>query len=189
MKSRRGFAIQRLMNAMRQAHADGWFIVFDTITLADGRLEAFYDNPSALRDYFRGLGRMFLAAEGRKANDSHADCYQYFCVPEYGTAHGRLHFHALPFLRTLPTGRVDPNFGRRARNRRQLNSLQPTGPDGYSMPIAVRYTQDAFSRSGGLWPVGAKGEPLKATSYMAVWLYVANYVNKKSDMGLPAKGL
>src|SRR5207237_1159251 len=43
MKSRRGFAIQRLMNAMRQAHADGWFIVFDTLTLADHRLEAFYD--------------------------------------------------------------------------------------------------------------------------------------------------
>src|SRR5205823_13865418 len=37
MKSRRGFAIQRLMNAMRQAHADGWFIVFDTLTLADDR--------------------------------------------------------------------------------------------------------------------------------------------------------
>src|SRR5712692_1503768 len=87
MKSRRGFAIQRLMNAMRQAHAEGWFIV--------------------------------LAAEGRKANDSHADCYQYFCVPEYGTANGRLHFHAVHFMRTLPTGSVDPNFGRRVRNRRQ----------------------------------------------------------------------
>src|SRR5260221_7344776 len=72
-------AIQRLMNAMRQAHADGWFIVFDTLTLADDRLEAFYDNPNALRDYFRDIGRMVLAAEGRKANDSHADCYQYFC--------------------------------------------------------------------------------------------------------------
>src|SRR5438874_11339561 len=69
MKSRRGFAIQRLMNAMRQAHADGWFIVFDTLTLADDRLEAFYDNPNALRDYFRDIGRMVLAAEGRKAND------------------------------------------------------------------------------------------------------------------------
>src|SRR5437867_405311 len=91
MKSRRGFAIQRLMNTMRQAHADGWFIVFDTLTLADDRLEAFYDNPNALRDYFRDIGRMVLAAEGRKANDSHADCYQYFCVPEYGTANGRLH--------------------------------------------------------------------------------------------------
>src|SRR5438309_1160202 len=67
MKSRRGFAIQRLMNAMRQAHADGWFIVFDTLTLADDRLEAFYDNPNALRDYFRDIGRMVLAAEGRKA--------------------------------------------------------------------------------------------------------------------------
>src|SRR5260370_37344207 len=66
MKSRRGFAIQRLMNAMRQAHADGWFIVFDTLTLADDRLEAFYDNPNALRDYFRDIGRMVLAAEGQK---------------------------------------------------------------------------------------------------------------------------
>src|SRR5690554_7303269 len=80
---------------LRQAHADGWFIVFDTLTLADDRLEAFYDNPNALRDYFRDIGRMVLAAEGRKANDSHADCYQYFCVPEYGTANGRLHFHAV----------------------------------------------------------------------------------------------
>src|SRR5207253_6588044 len=79
-------------------------------------------------------------------------CYQYFCVPEYGTANGRLHFHAVHFMRTLPTGSVDPNFGRRVRNRRQLNSLQNTWPYGYSMPIAVRYTQDAFSRSGWLWP-------------------------------------
>src|SRR5258706_15885734 len=57
------------------------------------------------------------------------------------------------------------------------------------MPIAVRYTQDAFSRSCWLWPFDAKGEPLKATSYMAVVFYVAKYVNKKSDMGLAAKGL
>src|SRR3712207_1217644 len=111
------------------------------------------------------------------------------CVPEYGTANGRLHFHAVHFMRTLPTGSVDPNFGRRVRNRRQLNSLQNTWPYGYSMPIAVRYTQDAFSSSGWLWPVDAKGEPLKATSYMAVCFYVAKYVNKKSDMGLAAKGL
>src|SRR5258708_16901512 len=31
------------------------------------------------------------------------------------------------------------------KNRRQLHSLQNTWPYGYSMPIAVRYTQDAFS--------------------------------------------
>src|SRR2546421_469312 len=67
--------------------------------------------------------------------------------------------------------------------------LKKKRPYGYSMPIAVRYTQDAFSRSGWLWPVDAKGEPLKATSYMAVGFYVAKYVNKKSDMDLAAKGL
>src|SRR5258708_12837506 len=118
MKSRRGFAIQRLMNAMRQAHADGWFIVFDTLTLADDLLEAFYDNPNALRDYFRDIVRMVLAAEGRKANDSHADCYQYFCLPVYGTANARLHFHAVHFIRTLPPATVDPPLRRPAPNRR-----------------------------------------------------------------------
>src|SRR5262249_6979504 len=68
-------------------------------------------------------------------------------------------------------------------------SLQNTWPYGYSMPIAVRYTQDAFSRSGWLWPVDAKDEQVKATSYMAVGFYVAKYVNKKSDMELDAKSL
>src|SRR5438552_16639497 len=57
------------------------------------------------------------------------------------------------------------------------------------MHIAVRYTQYAFSRSAAWWPVDANGEPLKATSYMAVGFYVANYVNKKSDMDLAAIGL
>src|SRR5260221_55666 len=74
-------------------------------------------------------------------------------------------------MRTLPTGSVDPNFGRRVRNRRQLTSLENTWPYGYSMLIAGRYTQDAFSSSGSLWPVDAKGAPLKATSYMAVGFY------------------
>src|SRR5437660_1732469 len=94
----------RSVSAFLLNRSSDLFIVFDTLTLADDRLEAFYDNPNALRDYFRDIGRMVLAAEGRKANDSHADCYQYFCVPEYGTANGRLHFHAVHFMRTLPTG-------------------------------------------------------------------------------------
>src|SRR5699024_5612007 len=129
---------------------------------------SFYHNPNACREYFGDIVCMVLSAGGLKANDFLAVCYQYFCVIVYVTANGRVHFIAVHFMRALPTGSVDPNFGRRVRNRRQLNSLQNTWPYGYSMPIAVRYTQDAFSRSGWLWPVDAKGEPLKATSYMAV---------------------
>src|SRR2546430_16141059 len=105
------------MSEMRQAHSAGWLIVFASLTLADDRLGAFYDSPNALRDYFRGFGRMGLAAEGRNANDSQADCYQYFCVPEDGTANRRRHFHAVRFMRSLSTGRVGPNFGRRVRDR------------------------------------------------------------------------
>src|SRR3546814_17652792 len=116
MNTRRGFAIQRLMNAMRQAHAEGWFIVFATLTLAADRLEAFYDNPNALRDYFRAIGRMVLAAAGRKTNDTHADCYQDFCVPEYGPANGRLPFHTSRFIRILTPGRFVQNFVRWLRN-------------------------------------------------------------------------
>src|SRR5207302_4947273 len=105
---------------------------------------AFFFFFSSRRRHTRSVSA-FLLNRSSDLNDSHADCYQYFCVPEYGTANGRLHFHAVHFMRTLPTGSVDPNFGRRVRNRRQLNSLQNTWPYGYSMPIAVRYTQDAFS--------------------------------------------
>src|SRR5256885_158718 len=62
-----------------------------------------------------------------------------------------------------------------------------------SLATPSRWTPLALSVflhcSGWLWPVDAKGEPLKATSYMAVGFYVAKYVNKKSDMDLAAKGL
>src|SRR5690554_7816842 len=115
-------------------------MMFSSISVAIYTSFFFFKDPTTTEIYTLSLHDalpiLVLAAEGRKANDSHADCYQYFCVPEYGTANGRLHFHAVHFMRTLPTGSVDPNFGRRVRNRRQLNSLQNTWPYGYSMPIA-----------------------------------------------------
>src|SRR5436305_424867 len=61
---------------------------------------------NTLRDYFRDIGRMVLASGRRTSYASHADFYQYFCVPEYGTANCRLHFHAVHFMRTLSTGIV-----------------------------------------------------------------------------------
>src|SRR2546430_3260944 len=116
------------MNAMRPAPADGWFIVFDPLTLADDRLEAFYDHPSALRDYFRDIGRMVLAAEGCKAYDSEAVCYLYFCVPECGTGNGRRRFDAGHCMRTRPAGSAGPNLGRRLRYRRRLSPEQNSWP-------------------------------------------------------------
>src|SRR5207244_5449466 len=120
------------------------------------RYKVFIVIPMVFVTIFVIFGILFLPATVAKLMDQPPTAIRIFCVPEYGTANGRLHFHAVHLMRTLPTGSVDPNFGRRVRNRRQLNSLQNTWPYGYSMPIAVRYTQDAFSRSGWLWPVDAK---------------------------------
>src|SRR2546429_8428075 len=120
----------------------------------------------------RVIGRMGLAAAGSKAQDSHGDCYQCCWVPEYGGVNGRLHFHAVHFMRTLPTGSVDPKFGRRVRKRCQLNSLQNTWPYGHRMPIAVSHTQEAFSSTGWLWFGDAEVVLLKADSYMPVGFYV-----------------
>src|SRR5438067_6670182 len=107
----------------------------------------------------RGRTRYGRSAFFFSSTRRHTSSVSAFVLNRSSDLNGRLHFHAVHFMRTLPTGSVDPNFGRRVRNRRQLNSLQNTWPYGYSMPIAVRYTQDAFSRSGWLWPVDAKGEP------------------------------
>src|SRR5205809_3237495 len=53
--------------------ADGWFIVFDTLTLADDRLEAFYDNPNALRDYFRSSANVRVRSEERFSRNAETD--------------------------------------------------------------------------------------------------------------------
>src|SRR5260221_260897 len=159
---------------------DVCFLVLTPSRWVKADLRRFIINPMLCLAIFVILVVWFLLPRVARLMIHTPTAISIFCVLENGTANGRFHFHAVHFMRTLPTGSVDPNFGRRVRNRRQLNSLQNTWPYGYSMPIAVRYTQDAFSRSGWLWPVDAKGEPLKATSYMAVGFYVAKYVNKKS---------
>lgn len=100
MMSRRALTVQRILNAMRLGHQNGHFFVFDTLTLSDDRLGAFYSNPNALRDHFRSVGRSVLEAEGRKMTESFEDCFQYFCVPEYGATTGRLHFHIVYIMRT-----------------------------------------------------------------------------------------
>src|SRR2546430_14640159 len=47
MRARRGFAIQRVMNAMLQAHAAGCFLVVRILPLGHHRLAAFYVVPKA----------------------------------------------------------------------------------------------------------------------------------------------
>lgn len=182
LQTRRSYMVQRVLNAITQANKAGWYVVFDSLTLADDRVDAFYRDKNAIRDHMRGIGRKVLLAEGRPVRGSFDDCFEYFCVPEYGTKHGRLHFHVVYLMRTLPLGSFDPNAGMRTRLRRELNSLQGLWAYGFNKPIAVRYHGDAFGyKSNWLWPQEKDGRPLASKPAVAVAFYVTKYVNKNTD--------
>lgn len=189
--SRHAFTVQRLHNAMKVAHDEGWYMVFDTLTLDNSRLDKFYHDENALRDYFRTCSREVLKSLGMKVNQSSSDVYQYFCVPEYGTQNGRLHFHAIHLLKSLPSSVKDPNYGLSVPNRLQIPLFSRLWKYGNSMPIAVRYHNDAFTRLGWRWPcepakIRGKvnpraGEPKKCVHYEALAYYVSKYVSKSIE--------
>ena len=180
--SRRSTVMARLQWELKCRHEAGWFFIFDTLTLSPDMVKAFYETPNALRHYFRNVGRSVLRAESRSIRQSSDDCYSYFCCPEYGSERGRLHFHVIHFCRTLPRGSVDPNYGRRDRTRRQIDSFRGFWPYGTTTPIAVRYSKDAFTRLGWLWPTDKKGVAIDAKPYIAVGFYVTKYVCKNVDI-------
>src|SRR2546428_383608 len=73
------------MNAIGQRHVDGGFMGLGTLSLDHDGLEAFYDNPNALRAYFRNIGRMVLAAEGLERRAKPAGGGLYRCSAERRT--------------------------------------------------------------------------------------------------------
>lgn len=180
-QSRAAFCKQRVQHQLLESHNEGWYVVFDTLTLADDKIERFYQDENAIANYCRRIGRMVARSEGsydRSKSTTH--CHKYFIAPEYGTKNGRLHFHVVHLFRTLPKGSIDPNMGRHTtrRNRRILESMSGLWPYGFTAPIAVRYSGDAFGRSGWLTPVEANGKIMELKPLAAVGHYVSKYVNK-----------
>lgn len=202
-KSRASYMKQRIHHQMKISHQKGWFVVFDTLTLSPDKVKAFYDNPNAIRDYTRNIGRKVNQALGLPARAKYTDNYQYICVPEYGTQKGRLHFHLVHLLKALPKGTIDPIQGRTMQQIKIMQKMKPSATDravntlrgmwnyGMTMPIAVRYTGDAYkNKLGWLHPIDTKSEnKLQLKPLMAVGHYIAKYINKSSDQDLIKKQL
>lgn len=182
---RRAYIVQRIGREFDIRSDQGWFFVFDTLTLSDDRLRDFYRSPNALRDYFRNVGRAVLKAEGRSTKGSSSDCYRYFCAPEYGGRTGRLHFHVVHMLRTLPKGVYDPTRGGRFRGRVEISLFKGMWSYGHTSPIAVRYANDAFTRRlGWVWPLDRSGKARQTKPLLAIARYVAKYVSKADDLSV-----
>lgn len=181
-KSRASEVRQRLDYEVNLRHEMGWYFVFDTLTLDSARVADFYRDNRAITDYTRAIGRRVCSALGVPYSQ-HTDHYRYFCVPEYGSKEGRLHFHILHMCRELPSGTTDPNIRRRSRDAREIDTFKGVWPYGQTQPLAVRYQGDAFSKTRRwLWPIDKKTfMPIQSRPVGAVIGYISKYVSKNLD--------
>lgn len=196
-KSRAQYTSQRVRNAVRIADKNGWFIIFDTLTLKEQSVREFYNKPNAIRDYTRRIGKMVNLAEGVKLTEPTSERYQYFCAPEYGTENGRLHYHILHLCRTLPhryttkgkkvitlSPSLDPNIGLSQPYKRDIEALKYLWPYGISKPMSVRYKGDAYARAGWKHPVDPadRKKRIELKHADGVAIYVTKYITKTADV-------
>lgn len=170
-EQRRGQLLFRFNSELARRVSDGWFVVFNTLTVdADAYDRVFELGSTAFKDYVRRYAR----ATGDPDN------HRYFGVVERGGARGRLHVHVVHMSRRLPRGVADPNAGAKVPSRRELDMVKPLWPHGRSAPIACRFgSRDAYGMLGWRWPqvrVGKSwcpidvGVPARLASYMGKYL-------------------
>lgn len=170
----------------------GWFIIFNTLTVAPGNYyQVFSATSAAFRDYIRDVDRKLAAAahgsyrNAQKQNDYHT----YFAVVEEGAKNGRLHIHVVHLFSHLPAGSEDPNKALAIPTRRELNTFKANWKYGFTSPIMVRFApNDAYGQAGYRWPYDLKtNAPLLIRSNQALAGYMAKYItksyssNKRSD--------
>lgn len=152
-------AKQRVMFQIRaevcKAEADGWYTIFDSLTLKPGNYSA-ARNDAMVRKYLRDLRRSVGATLGytaREADAEREDLVRYVCVPEV-SKDGREHTHILMWLRALPRDASDPNRGRKVPYRRELTCMKRFWEGGWSSPKIVRtHAHDAWGKAGYVWHV------------------------------------
>lgn len=170
---------QRIAIEARRAERNNWFPVFVTLTLANWKLDEFYSDGRAVRDYVREIGREVNLAQGKKKRDK-VTGLKYFCVPENGDKNGRLHYHLILFLEKLPVKfQRDPNQGKRIPSERQFSSWQ-FWKYGNELAIPVRSRNDVYTRElNWQWPVDNEGQPLPVHSPEALPAYLTEYLKKR----------
>jgi len=161
----------------------GWFIIFNTLTVAPGNYYAvFGKNSMAFRDYIRDIDRKLAqAAHGTVRNaQKQNDYHTYFAVVEEGAQNGRLHIHVVHLFSHLPAGSEDPNKALPIPTRRELNTFKSNWKYGFTSPIMVRFApNDAWGTAGYRWPYDLKTDkPLQIRSNQALAGYMAKYITK-----------
>lgn len=163
----------------------GWFIIFDTLTMAPGQYkEIFGETAHAFQDYIRQAKRRTgQAAYGTVRNSRARIVHTYFACTEYGGKTGRLHIHCIHLLKCLPTDARDPNAGRIRPDQLELECYQSLWDRARSEPRIIRYSpNDAFGRLGYRWPLDPKtGQPRLLESPLRLASYMSKYLKKGAN--------
>lgn len=158
----------KVQQSVLNAYEKGYYIVFDTLTLAQDHYYEFFGKGSTMwRDYITRLKR------------STTGFYEYFAVREYGEETGRQHLHVVHIFQNLPKGCTDPNTCRKIPNAKEIDYLKKYWIYGFSSPRAMRIsTNDAYAKKGWRWPYDSRDKPLKVNGIGAVHGYITKYITK-----------
>lgn len=179
----------RLREEIQFRAGQGWYIVFDTLTVRPADyVKVFGKGSTAVHLYLQGLdravgahihGSVRKAIVARKASPYHT----YFGVVERGAKHGWLHLHFIHCFRDIPDSwKRDPNLGLVVPKRRKISEIEKYWSFGFSAPIAVRFSDhDAFGKLKWVWPmkwVGTRWVPVASKPPLAIAHYLCKYLTK-----------
>jgi len=193
INARKNELATRLRYEMHFRLKQGWFCIFNTLTCdAKNISNVFNAGSTEWSDYIRLVDR----SVGRKCHGSWSSAlhfrnlgqefHTYFAVVERGSEYGRLHIHVLHFMKDLPFGYGDPNYGLIDPIRREYYPMKKLWKNGFSTPIAVRINiSDSWAKIGWRWPQvlvsGSKTEPVKCGHPDAVCNYLSEYLTTIYD--------
>lgn len=203
--SRKAEIEARLMCEAILREKQGWFIVFNTLSVQGHKLgSVFNEHSTAWTDYVRSIHRAvgislfgswrsaLQSLKRRSFNSSDNSIYMedstfhsYIACVERGGLHGRLHIHVLHFMKKLPNGCYDPNLHKQTDfTNREIHALKKYWKYGFSSPIAVRLgNNDAYSKLNWKWPqkfdpITKTFQPLKSGSTIKIVKYIVKYISK-----------
>lgn len=171
---------QRLHLELSEAYQKRWYMVFTTLTVNEEHYEAVFEKGSKCwRNFIRNIDRE-VARQCYKSVRKAAgkDYFRYFAVVEEGGKTGRLHIHALFFMKSI-CGMSDPNIGRKIPNYNNIRGFCKYWPYGHSEFNPVRFSNnDAFGAIGWRWPCDSDQQPVEGSDIGKISGYLLKYVLK-----------
>lgn len=184
----------RLIMEMIEAYKTEWYMIFNTITVRPEDYETVFEKGSNVwRNYIRQIKRSVATTlYGSWRQSMGHDYFHYLAVVEEGASNGRLHIHAMLFMKGLTKIKADgtkgahiikdPNYGRNPPDRREIDEFCEFWEYGFSQFIPIRFSNsDPWGKMGWAWPRMKDGQPLPASHIGKIASYMTKYIMKSAD--------